>query len=123
MNIDDVLKGSLERYEKTKEYLDGLPELERQEIQNKQNELSIKIKVLLDDKGIGVSDISTYFHKDYKTKDKEVIDAFITVYTPTDIQKANSVITSANNMKVLYVNTAITKNILAEEFFEGLNND
>ncbi|WP_138432561.1 hypothetical protein [Winogradskyella algicola] len=123
MNIDDILKESEDQFKKTEEYLNSLSEEERNELKEKELELSHKVKELLDKKGIGVSDIVTHFHKDYTIGNNEVIDAFNTVYTPTEIQRARSVVTNAETMEMLYVRAGIKGLIPVEEYFEGIDNN
>lgn len=117
MNIDDVLKEGEEKYKKTKEYLDNLSEGQRTELKKTELELSCKVKELLDNKGIGISDIVTHFHKDYVIDNNEVIDAFNTVFTLIYNQRTRSVITKVETMEMLYVRHGIKGLISFSEYF------
>ena len=99
MSIENVFEDFQNRFNKNNLYLEGLSKLEREEISNNEKEISIKIKQLLDIKGMGVSDIRTSFIKDYKTKDDIIINAYHTVFNSTQTQRASSVITNATTWK------------------------
>ncbi|MBC8754185.1 hypothetical protein H2O64_05845 [Kordia sp. YSTF-M3] len=115
MDINKVLE---EKFKKQLEYLESLSTEERNEIKNKELSLSYKIKELLDKKGIAISDIDTSFHKNFKTKDDEIIDAFNTVYTSSITQRANSITTNAETMEMLYVRIGVMKFYSIKDFFD-----
>lgn len=123
MDINKIIEEAEKKHKKQLEYLDSLPEEERNELKEKELSLSYKVKDLLDKKGIEISDIVTHFHKDYEIGNKEIIDVFNTVYTPTNTQRARSVITDAETMEMLFVRAGIKGLIPIEEYFEDLDLD
>ena len=100
------------------DYIKNISLQEQEEIEENKKEISKKVKELLDKKGINISDINTSFHKNFKTKDEEVIDAYVTVYTSSLLQKASTVVTSSETMEMLYIRTSVTKFLSIEDFFD-----
>jgi len=118
MDTDKLFEKLHKKAMGTLDYVNNLTREERQEIKEKEEFLSKKVKVLLDKKGIAISDIDTSFHKSFKTKDDEIIDAFNTVYTSSITQRANSITTNAETMEMLYVRIGVMKFYSIKDFFD-----
>ncbi|WP_430411190.1 hypothetical protein [Kordia sp.] len=116
MDIDKLFEKLHKKAMETMDYVNNLSTEERQKIKEKEELLSKKVKELLDKKGIEISDINTSFHENFKTKDEQVINAYITVYTSSFSQRASAVVTSAETMEMLYVRTSVTKFIDVKDF-------
>ncbi len=116
MNYEDVFKSFEKKSRDELDYLNNLTEEKRSEISKNEIIISEEIKLKLDLIPIQISDIQTFFRKDFKTKDGEVMDIFYTVFTTTGSQRPISVVSNLKK-EMLYVKVSINKFLSVEEFF------
>ena len=95
-----------------------LPKEQRESINKKKEILSQKIKDMLDNIDYSITYIDTSYKDNYLLKDGTLIKAYKTMFISYDTLFTIYVITNAETMKMLYVQTRPMKYMSINEFFK-----
>ena len=109
--LDKKLRESIERYDK-------LPEEEKKFINDNEDLLTQKVKKMLDNINYDIISITTAYSDDFQLKDSTSRKIYNTVFMSLDTLFAIGVVTNAETMEMLYVQTRPMKYMTINEFFK-----